>query len=100
MDFSQCRPNPGTGRRAGQCVPMLNYFAMPMDDLGLLFTITCGACQHTSPVDQWKQTEVFGSLRADEFQCPRCHRAFRRQPKPGRRSYDPFVEIVPIPTRL
>lgn len=71
-----------------------------MSDLGLLFTMTCGACRHTAPVEEWKHTAVYGELAADEFQCPRCNRAFRRQPKAGRRSYDPFVETVTIPTRL
>lgn len=65
-----------------------------------LFTIQCGACGQSNPVFRFKVLPISGELPANEFQCPNCSRAFARRPRKDRKPWDPFIELVPIPSRL
>lgn len=56
-----------------------------------LFTITCGKCGETYPLEKW-----VNDLLLDTFCCPSCAFAFRRQRKRNRRVWDKFVELVPV----
>ncbi len=68
-----------------------------LDDL---FVITCGRCQHTAPVMNWRFTEISGELPAGMFQCPQCGHAFKRQPQPQAKPWDKFIVLVPAQTHL
>ena len=43
-----------------------------------LYTITCGKCGKTAPIDNWTNRPLSGELPAGTFQCPHCQWAFRR----------------------
>jgi hypothetical protein len=69
-------------------------------DLDDLFTITCGVCKVTAPVNDWCKTEMYGQLPAGDFQCPHCQSAFRRVPKPNAKPWDKFIQLVTINPHL
>lgn len=64
-----------------------------------LVLITCGHCLRASGYDRWCRTVLFGELPPDEFQCPKCGKAFERR-RSGRAYPYPAVELVPISSRL
>jgi ribosomal protein S27AE len=73
--------------------------------------MTCGKCGKTSDIEEWVKRPLSGELPRDEFQCPRCGYAFKRQPG-GEWSpmYDGSgrvaavvperIDLVPVPARL
>lgn len=50
-----------------------------MKTLDDLTTITCGRCCCESPAVQWREAPLYGELPQDEYQCPRCGDAWRRE---------------------
>lgn len=70
-----------------------------MTDSSDLFRIECGACKTSHPVDDWCRTAT-GPMPEGEYQCPKCRMAFKRAPKANRKSWDKFVELVPVEGRL
>lgn len=68
------------------------------DGLDELFTLKCGRCFQSSKVAEWIKVGRL-TLPHNEFQCPRCGYAFRRQVKTPRKDWEPFVEVVHIETR-
>lgn len=42
------------------------------------FTITCGECRKSSPVEQWIERPSGLKLPTDCFQCPACQVAIKR----------------------
>ena len=63
-----------------------------------LMTIKCGRCFQSAPVMDWCKAGG-EELPRGEHQCPRCGYAFRRQPKEGRKPWEPFIEVIRIETR-
>lgn len=72
-------------------------FNFPMKTLDDLFTITCGQCAIATPAIQWRERPILGKLPPDEYQCPACGEAFKRQSTEDR--FKP-VKLTPISTRL
>lgn len=66
---------------------------------GELIQITCGHCGQPSGITAWTHREIGGELPQDEYQCPKCQRAFARR-RTGREWFYPQIEIVPIASRL
>lgn len=46
-----------------------------------MISITCKHCRHTADYDAFTSTTVTGPLPDGQFQCPRCHRAWKLVPK-------------------
>lgn len=41
-------------------------------------TIDCMFCHHRDSLDRFCESPIFGPLPRNTFQCPSCHRAFRK----------------------
>lgn len=63
-------------------------------------TITCGHCRLPSDYDKFMRTEIFGDLPHDEYQCPRCQQAWRRERCDAPVWPQKSITIVPIASRL
>jgi hypothetical protein len=84
-----------------QSLARLFLSTLIMDAYDRLFTISCGECRTTSPMDEWTTTKTGGQLPPGEFQCPVCMTAWRREPNPKAKNYwDKFILITPILSRL
>lgn len=70
------------------------------DSLDDLFTITCGRCQQSGPLSAWCNTPLMGALPVNEFQCPNCGAAFRREPKQEWKPWQKLITLTPIQARL
>jgi hypothetical protein len=67
-----------------------------MNSLEELFTITCGVCHATAPVNDWCNTLVAGALPRGEYQCPFCQHSFRRERDPkATKWYHKFIRLTP-----
>jgi hypothetical protein len=56
--------------------------------------MTCGACGHFDDLSRFVSTPVYGDLPVNQFQCPACKHAFRRQSRQG------WIELQPVGAML
>ena len=60
-------------------------------------TITCGVCHVATDAMAWRETTISGELPPEEYQCPSCGYAFKRE-RTGN-VWKP-IQCVQIPARL
>jgi len=61
--------------------------------------ITCGKCGHEANIDDFTRTEVFGELPRDQYQCPQCRTAFKREPQ-GKPHVSMSGFVIPAPMKI
>lgn len=67
--------------------------------LARLFQVTCGACGHQAPIDDFARRPFSGPLPDDQYQCPACGRAWRLELRGEARGPYTRTEVVIVPTQ-